>query len=353
MTTPSLEITKERQLAVTMAYLTYAGEKLTQPIGNAASVPESILKIINCAMPQLPILQDKTGQLDWRIIWGPTIYSLPLSTWQDNMMLVFQSISDPTQVVVATRGTNGVSILDWVEEDCRVLTKVDWSVPNGQSISGKPQISTATQTGLNALLNKMTPMTGLPGQGQSIELFLSQVTRSGPVTVTFTGHSLAGALCEALGLWFKQAQGQADSWDPKQQAAVKVISFAGATAGNTDFAAYFNHLFGPKCQRIHNTHDIVPHAWADQTLKQLPDLYLEGGITLPLHLKLAVDCAEAIAYDYQQVETSFPFTWPINPEANTYTKQMSYQHVEAYPAVLDVAYPAPIIAACQKKLSAE
>jgi Lipase (class 3) len=347
----SFKITRERQVAVTLAYLSYAGETLLEPIGADPSIPHSILRIIECALPQLPILLDDTGKVDWRIVWGPTTYTFPLAILQDNMMVVAQSVSDPSQYFVAIRGTNGTAIWDWDEEDFQVLQKIDWALPEGQTTTGMPQISRATDIGLEALLNKMTPLSGLPGQGQDIATFLEGFAQTRQISVTFSGHSLAGALSEALGLWFKQSQGLAKGWDPKANATVKVISFAGATTGNTTFANYFNNLFGTTCQRIHNTHDIVPHAWAKKTLQELPGIYASAGIEMEAALRLVLDYILAAVDDYQQVETSAAFTWPINLKEDTYLKQVDFQHTDSYVGVLKVANPRSITTECEKKLS--
>ncbi|MEM7016804.1 MAG: hypothetical protein AAF512_05615 [Pseudomonadota bacterium] len=352
MSAETFEITKERKIAVTLAYVAYAGETLTQPLSGDKSVTHSILHIIEHTLPELQALQ-KDGVLDWRIVWGPAIYTLDLAVYQDNMMYVAQSISDPSQYFIVIRGTNGVSILDWAEEDFAILRKVGWVIPEGQTADGKPEISEATHTGLQALLSEMVPDDGLPGAGRDISSFLRSITQTKPASITFTGHSLAGALCEALGLWFKQFQGVENDWNPQQNAAIKIISFAGATPGNTAFANYFNAVINGQCQRIHNTNDMVPHAWEQASMEQAPDLYASIGIKFNPVLKTLVDLASKKIDNYKQVNTSVPFTWPLQPEQDTYAKQALYQHVDSYIGVLEVENPRPLLDDYQQTLETE
>ncbi|WP_157534072.1 hypothetical protein [Moritella sp. JT01] len=87
-------------------------------------------------------------------------YTFELTKLQDNMMYVAQSISKPSEYVMAIRGTNGTAIWDWIEEYFRVLEKEKWKLPAGKAAQGTPKISKATDIGLDALLNKMTPASG-------------------------------------------------------------------------------------------------------------------------------------------------------------------------------------------------
>jgi len=337
----TIQITHARQTAVTLAYLAYAGEKLKKPLPGDQSIDESIAKIINYTIPKLSALQNTQQQADWRVVWGPVSYTFEFTKLQDNMLYVVQSISKPSEYIVAIRGTNGTAIWDWIEEDFRVLEKEKWKLPAGNTAQGTPKISKATDIGLDALLNKMTPASDMPGAGLSLDKFLSSIADQA-VDVTFTGHSLAGALCEALGLWFRQSQSVPSGWDPQGKATVKVISFAGATAGNSDFANYFNQELGEHCQRLHNMNDVVPHGWGKHTLKQLPDLYSSIGIYMGEKLTLVLDIITALVHDYQQVQTPSAFTWPLDPKQKSYMGQAAVQHRDSYISALEVENPSKV-----------
>lgn len=326
------QYTKTQQINLSMAYLAYSGENLVRK----SSVSTGIFNIIKESMPKIPPLCDDTGQVDWQVVWGPVTYTLPDAILQDNMMFVTQQISKPTNFIVAIRGTNGDAILDWLEEDFDVWEMVEWLVPEGKKFDGTPKISKATHTGCNALLTKMQPVDHLPGNGQTITEFLNTLVQSSQVNIQFTGHSLAGALAPTLALWFKQSQQIEDNWDPQGNAKISTIPFAGATAGNKDFSNYFNSELGEACDRIHNTLDIVPHAWETATLDKLPNLYASAGIKLKLSLKLLLEFVKNTVIGYEQIAQSNPFTWIIDPNYKTYMKQALHQHVSSYPTVLNV-----------------
>ena len=94
---------------------------------------------------------------------------------------------------------------------------------------------------------------------------------SNPVDICVTGHSLGGTLSVALGLALTDLQG--DTWDKNNQAVVSVISSAGATAGDADFAQYYDQRLGTRTNRIWNKIDMVPHAWQSDMLLNIPNLY--------------------------------------------------------------------------------
>jgi hypothetical protein len=331
MTTPVFTPTLRQQISVSFAYLAYSGELLT---GDPASVSLQIYGIMKETMPQIPPLLNGS-ELDWEIVWGPAIYTFPDAKLQDNLMYVVRQISDPTNYVVGVRGTNAMAIWDWVEEDLEVWQKVPWSVPPGVPVQGSPAISKATQNGINVLLNNLIPVAGVPGFGQNITAFLSSVAASGKINILFTGHSLGGALSPTLALWFRQSQNLAGDWDPNGNATVSTVPFAGPTAGNQDFATFFNEQLGSACDRIYNTLDIVPQAWETDTLSQLPNLYLPT-IRMTLAEKLLVDFLEKSVTGYIQPNTGDPVTWTIQPDQTTYVAQAGIQHTHSYPTLMQV-----------------
>ena len=320
---PSLQ----QQRSLSMAYLAYTGELLT---GKKRTVEEQILLRIDSTMKKIKPLHNSMF-VDWRVVWGPAIFTFKDGYLQDNMMFVSRRISEPVNYIVGIRGTNGAAWLDWLEEDLDVLEKVDWKLPAGITAKGTPKISEATNTGFNILLNLMKPESGLPGSGLDITAFLKTIVKSGKININFTGHSLAGALAPTLALWFKQSQGTASGWDPKGSASISITPFAGATAGNSDFATYSDRILGDSCDRIHNTNDIVPHAWTSKTIKEIPDPYSSIGIKPGKLKKWIIDLVADIIIDYKQINNSNPFTFPLNNEYDSFTEQVGYQHVKSYP----------------------
>ncbi len=329
--------TLEQKIAVSMAYLAYSGEQIILRDNADESVPIQILDIIHKTIPLISVLLDANKAPDWKIVWGPTIYTFSDAILQDNMMFVAQQISEPSNYIVAIRGTNQLALLDWTKEDFKVCRKVAWPLPEGVNV-GKAKISRATHIGFDALLNKMIPVKGLPGEGKSITQFLTEIASNGKIQVMFTGHSLAGALAPTLALWFKQQQdsNNGNGWDGKRNATISTITFAGATAGNHDFANYSDQLFGEHCQRIWNALDIVPHAWEIKTLKEMPDIYQSAGIRMPFVLRMLLKVIELTVRDYQQIKNGIPFSWTIQPNHDSYLSQVGVQHSDSYPVMLEV-----------------
>lgn len=250
---------------------------------------------------------------------------------QDSGMFVMQQISNPNSYVVAIRGTNSKAWDDWLKEDFDVFFTKYWRR------GSEARISQATYNGIHLLLNKLIPGIGLPSAGQSITAFLRSISTQ-RVTISFTGHSLGGALAPTLALWFKERQGQPQGWDPNNSAAVSCTSFAGATAGNVEFADYSNRQFSDNpIHRIHNTNDMVPHAWNRHSMEQIAMLYSCAGIELSEDLKWLLDVAilSTECRNYTQIDRSCPITLPVDPQkGDHFLGQVSYQHNQSYPQII-------------------
>ena len=326
----------QQQQALCMAYLSYCGEQISAKGNKRDEAALKTLELINENMPKQKVLLDSSGKSDWEVVWGPALYTFPcLAKEQDNMMYVVQQKSNRDNYIVAIRGTNGTAYLDWVKEDFEVLRQKSWHLPMGKKVSGKPKVSHATHTGFEILLKKCIPTSSVKASGQSISAFLTSIaSKNRPSTVTFTGHSLAGALSPTLALWFAQFQGEENLWDASCNVDIKVVAFAGATPGNGDFANYFDALLGSKCDRIHNKHDIVPHAWEMDTLNEIPTLYSSIGIKLNEKEKLAFDAfkefLKCLDDDYVQLKSSLSFTYGLNNDLDSLGSQAEYQHVCSY-----------------------
>ncbi|MGV7222638.1 MAG: lipase family protein [Nitrospinales bacterium] len=320
--------TEADKVNLVMAYLSYIGEQLTDPKNETKIILNRINNVMN-ATPQLWGV--RPNQSDWEVVWGPAIYTFFPAKYQDNGMFVARQKSNPANYIVAIRGTNFIAVLDWVLEDFDVLFTREWV-----GGSGSPRISEATHLGVYVLYDDLIPNPGLPGENQSLRTFLKAAAKDHPINVSFTGHSLGGALAPTLALLFAQDQGQAEGWDPNNHARISSTSFAGATAGNADFAAQSLKVLGKNMRRIQNMNDVVPHAWQTSTMNQLEGLYSSSGIEMPWEmkgfLKLAIDFTKD--KDYTQINYSIPFTYDINKDKDTYKAQMGYQHSYSYPLYL-------------------
>ena len=255
----------QREVMLSFAYLAYTGELITTPN------PESVIaKNINTAIPLIPPLA-KDG---WKVVWGPSAYTVPGALYQDNLMYVAQNQTDKSQYAVAIRGTNFVSDLDWLMEDFDVLQQLNWPPGATTSSPAGAMISEGASIGLQVLL----AMTGSNSSGSNLSLinFLKNECSSGALNICVTGHSLGGMLCGTLALYLQETL---STWDPSKRSNVSSISFAGPTAGNGKFAAHSDTVFsaltpppnwdtslGTNMDRVACNLDVAPLAYTGSNL---------------------------------------------------------------------------------------
>jgi hypothetical protein len=274
----------------------------------------------------------------WAVSWGPIVVQ-----WGDdgealNSMFAATNSADPSQVYVAISGTNPKSYFDWIVEDGLVDVAVDWPV----LADPVPKISLGTAIGLLILLDS-TPSDRVLQAGVSLSDWLeAQVAAEGSLSPTFTGHSLGGALCPSLAMWFREWQGVPEGWDPEDAATISVVSFAGPTPGDDVFASFYDEALGDQTRRWWNAIDIVPHAWELAMLAEIPSLY-NPQIPTSLEIEAAVDFAElwsskaGVPYTQLTASTgSFPsevqggLVDPSKSDADNFLTQAVWQHTCAY-----------------------
>lgn len=251
-----------RQVMLSFAYLAYCGEQIT-----TANPESTILGYINKGIPQIPPIA--TG---WSVVWGPVAYTVPGALYQDNLMFIAQN-SATSQYVIAVRGTNFVSDLDWLMEDFDILQQMPWP-PGSTASSGSPMISESTSIDLQIVLAMEDKMFN----GGTLLDFLSAAAKNRSITLCVTGHSLGGCLASALALYLKQNQKNWDNWQKKS--IVSGITFAAPTAGNAAFAALYSvfeggpypkgwdETIGSSFDPVQCNYDVAPQAWtADSVYK--------------------------------------------------------------------------------------
>lgn len=323
-----------RQQMLTLSYIAYAGYRL---IGTDR---HNALKIR--PMIENDLAEELPTKGEWRLVWGPAVDEVLISLFDDNLAYIVQNINKPNQFAVVFRGTNPISITDWVFEDFLVVLRFPWRVGRKAYPRGA-KISHSSHLALRKVTNVVAPA-GLPGAGTTIQEFLAiQVqTQPEPLEIFVTGHSLGGAISPTFGLLLRQTQGVNgipinQQWDPEGSADIKVVSFAGPTAGNSTFAEYSDSLLPPdKMDRLANSKDIVPHAWNQSSLAQLYDLY--EPIAPAGFLFTGVITAARLASlfgDYTQVNAAQPYLeGTTDPRYPDYFQQIIFQHVVAYPDLL-------------------
>lgn len=238
------------------------------------------------------------GANDWQTVWGPQVFVVgPVlgsvnwitRTAKFNATNAMAVVFSPSlkRYIIAIAATNYVSIYDWLIEDVAVNTVVAWEGAL-QAWAGKkntvipkssiPCISTGTYTGITNLLGMIDTVI----TKQSLMDFLNSIKESG-CTLTFTGHSLAGALSPTLAMAaFDPTAGLLKNPNITVGQA-QCYPTAGATPGNKPLADLFNNTKfaggnGTQPWQMWNTDlynnlDIVPRAWVARNMKALPTIY--------------------------------------------------------------------------------
>ena len=386
-TSPNLEAetkpTAKQLTNASMAWLAYAGENIDVDPNPAPGTKPQILtansttlfriaNVINKLMPTYPNVSANGG---WKVVWGPalvtsdSIKDYKVFKSQANLTFVAQSASDPGSYVVATRGTVGTNLWEADNEDVKV-DFLEW--PMAAVTAPLPYVSTATANALGRVLKALPPLvtpagySSLPGAGQSLTAFLTTLTAGkakGSVNISFTGHSLGGAISPALALWFTQAQGSAvittapatigvdppTGWDVNSAAVISCVSFAGATPGDKTFTKYFDTTVG-SYERVYNSNDVVPRGFAD--LENVQRIYssttsharMPAGMVKLLDAVIVNVAATSVKKStiYTPLTTynltsDKKFTFPLGQYAaapfgayTSYTRQLGYQHSDAY-----------------------
>jgi hypothetical protein len=88
--------------------------------------------------------------------------------------------------------------------------------------------------------------------------------------VMVTGHSLGGALSPVYSLYLQNTVSQ---WNASGSAVISVLPTAGQTPGDENFSKYYGEQLGSDTCRVWNSIDIVPHAFQQDTLLQVPPMY--------------------------------------------------------------------------------
>lgn len=292
-------------------------------------------------------LSDSTTQQymgnDWQIVWGPVVFSNnpgATSVIADNTMGLFYS-PNQSLYVIAIAGTNIDSAYGWLQEDFNVSTTVPWTTVMGSGFTipstySGTAISAGSDLGLQALLQMESGSTTILA---ALQTSLSALPAGSQVELFVTGHSLGGALSPVMALYLHDLQQQSGNWNQLGYVTqLYAMPTAGPTPGEANFAAYYSYQAGqtpPSGQAgiaytsVYNTLDVVPHAWQQDELAQIPTIYEGSGqINPPLlaHPKETITGSLAVGAFLRGCNTTRQFLGHTVP-ADTYTQ------VSAAPAV--------------------
>ncbi|MEM7183925.1 MAG: hypothetical protein AAF518_23675 [Spirochaetota bacterium] len=320
----------KQQLMLTFSAMAYFGSALP---GTDKSNEKKIFAHLQRALQSWKPVKDQ-----WEVVWGPAVFSLPGTWFDDSMMYVVRNLKQPEKYVVAIRGTNPVSIPNAVIWNLQVRELEDW--PFGESVGWQPKLSRSTYFGLS-ILQALRPAKELPGGRQTLqEFFAKNLPKDVSADICFTGHSLGGVLASTLALWMKDLQGKQFPKDAK----VSTVTIAAPTAGDTDFARYSNQRFAKgECLRIANAKDVVPHAWNVESLLQLYGLYLPYTFPDPfLAFFLMGIIGRALGKGYTQLEEAEIQPGETQKLLPLYPLQALYQHSVAYVKLMDMLEDIPL-----------
>ena len=200
------------------------------------------------------------------LAWGPQFQmanqgSVLNDYVSTNLMYCVKSLRPGTTVeyTVGISGTNMISLYDWFSEDFNVTNTSKFK--NGK-------ISQGTKIGLDTLLGLLDPSTS-----QGLVYFLrGELGKHPTATINVAGHSLGGALTQAMAYKLKDVLG-----GTFPNAKVKAWVYAGPTAGGSTFASDLVNTID-EYHGFNNRLDAVPHAWQAADLNKVCTLYAQTSI---------------------------------------------------------------------------
>ena len=128
-------MTQDDKIMLALAALTYRG------FGHHSEA--AVDKALRPWLPQL----DAEGLGKWDLVWGPATFRAPTSLVDDAMVYVVKQDNpsgERPRYAVAVRGTNPISVFDWVFGDLWVRLQMDWPA----ATASQAQISASTALGL-------------------------------------------------------------------------------------------------------------------------------------------------------------------------------------------------------------
>jgi ubiquinone biosynthesis protein len=293
---------------LTLAAISYCGYNLTLPEPvKSAHLRQKMTKLLNTLSPV-------KGQ--WDILWGPATFSAASPGFDDAAMYIARKLPfelQPPTYAIVVRGTNPISLTDWIFGDLMVARQVEWAYGKD---TGGAKISLSTALGLQVLQHlrweegtsmvaaeqqgtipdsaeawthairarllsesvtgilqgleeKLRPLAGAnfdasslfrrfeghtSSPGSDLRSFLKQQVASSPgaVEIFVTGHSKGGALSSTLALWLADTQGTDVPPDDQWDPAGKATISAYSFAGPTaGNKAFAEHSTAVLKQRLH------------------------------------------------------------------------------------------------------
>ena len=134
----------QEQVMFTLAMISYRG---FQYLGEGRFSDERLRDAVDDALERLEPVKEQ-----WELVWGPATYRAPFTLFADSAMYVVRNRKKPSRYVVAIRGTNPLSLFDWVFGDLLTGKVTPWRYGNSAA-APKAAISLSTSLGLSILQN--------------------------------------------------------------------------------------------------------------------------------------------------------------------------------------------------------
>lgn len=263
------------------------GQKFAQPTGGPCATPNAysnLQSFVSTTVTKVLTQDQASGGSNylgssgnaWQCVWGPVVYSNNPNSNEvvaDNTLALYYNNNN---YVVGIAGTNSVSSFGWLDEDFAVGNTVPWSqVVPATKAPAKAAISSGAQVGLQILLSLKDKNNTNQTLVQYLQSKLSAANSGANVYVA--GHSLGGALTHILALYLYET---AASWNTGNAVTgITAYPTAGPTITNDVLTQYYEGILTAKSAPAFtyiakiNTLDIVPMAWALDTLSGAPFIY--------------------------------------------------------------------------------
>jgi hypothetical protein len=206
------------------------------------------------------------------LVWGPAAHQPGFAQATDALELVCRDL-DTGEYTVVFRGTNPVSTAEWLLQDFSIQRRVPWREIQAGSAPDDAVVSEGTATAI-AIRSAMRPLEGAPGEGRALGDALEAILEEsrGPCVIHFTGHSLGGLMASTMALRLLDRLETEGRTDLLSRLRPDVVAIASPTTGNAAFNRYLASRVRTRVL-IANPLDVVPHAWDESTLEDLPGLY--------------------------------------------------------------------------------
>ncbi len=269
---------------------------------------------------------------DWKLVWGPMVdvTEFLFIKAPQNAICIYYNVNTKSYLV-SIAGTDGYSIPTWLKEDLAVGTTEP--LPFDNDGNEHILIAKGTHLGMKIIMGLKDPITGI-----NAHTFLKDNVKSND-KIYICGHSLGGTLTTVYSLLVK-------NMFPDNE--IYSMPVASSAIGNTEFAAYYSNKFDKDHNlRIWNEHDVAPHIFQLDMMKQIPDIYNQPGqkyppIPIDLIFRGVVDVLYLLSsmHNYTQLDYFYSFCCPViqpsqfNPPLTTATTswpvQVQCQHVISY-----------------------